>query len=278
MRKPAANRISRGRARRAVRGLYTVCEEARCPNRGECLGERATATFLILGPGCSRDCGFCAVASDPTAPDPSEPARVAAAARELDLNYIVITSPTRDDLHDGGAGQFVETVNAVRRTSPEAGVEVLVPDFGGRSEAVDSVLAPGVGVFAHNVETVRRLYPAVRPDADYDRSLEMLAYAAEKNALCKSALVLGMGETDEEVISALDDMAAAGVSIVAMGQYMRPTTSHVPVARYVMPEDFARFEGAARSAGFSAVAAGPYVRSSYRAAELAERARRTVAA
>lgn len=278
LRKSAADRISRGAARRAVRALHTVCEEARCPNRGDCLGERATATFLILGPGCSRDCGFCAVAKDPTTPDPSEPACVAAAARELGLSYVVVTSPTRDDLPDGGGGHFAETVKAVRRVLPEAGIEVLVPDFGGSREAVDTVLAAGVDVFAHNVETVCRLYPRVRPGADYDGSLGLLKYAAEKGALCKSALVLGMGEDDEEVFSTLDDMAAAGVSIVAIGQYMRPTTAHVAVARYLTPEDFARFEDAARSAGFAAIAAGPYVRSSYRAAELAERARRTVIA
>lgn len=278
LRKSATDRVSRGAARRAVRGLHTVCEEARCPNRGDCLGERATATFLILGPGCSRDCGFCAVASDPTPPDPSEPARVAAAARELGLSYVVVTSPTRDDLPDGGGGHFAETVRAVRRVLPEAGIEVLVPDFGGSREAVDTVIAAGVDVFAHNVETVCRLYPRVRPGADYERSLGLLIYAAGKGALCKSALVLGMGEADEEVLSTLDDMVAAGVSIVAIGQYMRPTAAHVAVARYLTPADFGRFEDVARSAGFAAVAAGPYVRSSYRAAELAKRARRTVIA
>lgn len=258
--------------------MHTVCEEARCPNRGECLGEQATATFLILGPGCSRDCGFCSVAHNPAPPDPTEPARVAAAARELDLSYVVITSPTRDDLPDGGAGYFAETVKAVRRALPEAGVEVLVPDFGGSREAVDTVLAAGVDVFAHNVETVKRLYPRVRPGADYERSLGLLMYAVGKGALCKSALVLGMGETDEEVVSALDDMAAAGVSIVAMGQYMQPSAAHVAVARYLTPEDFARFEDTAWKVGFAAVAAGPYVRSSYRAAEFAARARHTVMA
>jgi lipoic acid synthetase len=278
LRKPAADRISRGAVRRAVRGLRTVCEEARCPNRGECLGERATATFLILGPGCSRDCGFCSVAHNPSPPDPTEPERVAAAALELNLGYVVITSPTRDDLPDGGAGYFAETVKAVRRALPETGVEVLVPDFGGCYEAIDTVLTSGVDVFAHNVETVRRLYPRVRPGADYGRSLGLLSYAAGKGVLCKSALVLGMGEADEEVLSALEDMAAAGVSIVAMGQYMRPTAAHVAVARYLAPEDFARFEDAARSAGFAAVAAGPYVRSSYRAAEFAACARRGVMA
>jgi lipoic acid synthetase len=196
----------------------------------------------------------------------------------LGLSYVVITSPTRDDLPDGGAGHFAETVKAVRRVLPEVGIEVLVPDFDGSREAVDTVLAAGVDVFAHNVETVCRLYPRVRPGADYERSLGLLKYAAEKGALCKSALVLGMGEVDEEVLSTLDDMAAAGVSIVAIGQYMRPTAAHVAVARYLTSEDFGRFEDAARSAGFAAVAAGPYVRSSYRAAELAERTRRSVIA
>jgi len=258
--------------------LHTVCEEARCPNRGDCLGERETATFLILGPGCTRDCSFCAVGDDPSPPDPSEPSRVAAAARDLGLSYVVITSPSRDDLADGGARHFAETAKAVRRVLPKAGIEVLVPDFGGSGEAVDTVLETGVDVFAHNIETVRRLYPKIRPGADYDRSLKLLTYAVEKGSLCKSALVLGMGEADEEFFSTLDDLAAAGVLIVAMGQYMRPTAAHAAVARYLTPEDFARFEGAARAKGFAAVAAGPYVRSSYRAAELTESARRTVIA
>jgi lipoic acid synthetase len=276
LRRPASDRISRGAARRATRGLNTVCEEARCPNRGDCLGERATATFLILGPGCTRDCGFCAIGGEPTPPDPTEPGRVAEAALELGLNYIVLTSPTRDDLPDGGARQFAETSEAVRRVLPGAGVEVLVPDFGGSEEAVDTILAAGVSVFAHNIETVRRLYPNVRASADYDRSLALLRYAFENGALCKSALVLGMGETDDDVVATLNDLAEAGVSIITIGQYMRPTPSRVEVARYLTAEEFARFEAETRRIGFAGVAAGPYVRSSYRAAELLGEARRSV--
>jgi lipoic acid synthetase len=276
LRKPAADRISRGAARRAVRGLLTVCEEAACPNRGDCLGKAATATFLILGPGCTRDCGFCAVGRRTATPDPEEPERVAEAARELGLGYVVITSPTRDDLNDGGAGHFAETVKAVRRALPKAGIEVLVPDFGGNLKSVDTVLAAGVDVFAHNAETVRRLYPEVRAGADYDGSLGILRYASANGALCKSALILGMGETDGEVVSALNDLAGAGVSIIAIGQYMKPTPGHVDVARYLTPGDFTRFEKEALGAGFAAVASGPYVRSSYRAAELTDEARRTI--
>jgi lipoic acid synthetase len=278
LRKPAADRVSRGAARRAIRGLHTVCEEARCPNRGDCLGKAATATFMILGPGCTRDCGFCAVTGRPVPPDPTEPRRVAAAARELDLNYVVVTSPTRDDLPDGGAGYFVKTVESVQRILPDAGIEVLVPDFGGSREAAGNVLAAGVDVFAHNVESVRSMYTKVRTGADYDRSLGLLRYASRKGALCKSALVLGLGETDAEVVSTLNDLANGGVSIIAMGQYMKPTAAHVEVARYLTTEEFANYEAEARAIGFKAVAAGPYVRSSYRAAELADEASRTVIA
>jgi lipoic acid synthetase len=278
LRKPASDRISRGAARRATRGLNTVCEEARCPNRGDCLGARATATFLILGPGCTRDCRFCAVSGELTPPDATEPRRVAGAALELGLNYVVLTSPTRDDLPYGGARHFAETSEAVRRLLPGAGIEVLVPDFGGGEEAVDTVLAAGVSVFAHNIETVRRLYPKVRAFADYDRSLALLRYAFDNGALCKSALVLGLGETDDEIVSTLNDLAEAGVSIITIGQYMRPTPSQAEVARYLTAEEFARFEAEARRMGFAAVAAGPYVRSSYRAAELLDEASRSVIA
>lgn len=278
LRKPASDRISRGAARRVTRGLNTVCEEARCPNRGDCLGDRATATFLILGPGCTRDCGFCAITGELTPPDPTEPRRVAEAALELGLNYIVLTSPTRDDLPDGGARHFADTSEAIRRVLPGAGIEVLVPDFGGSVDAVNTILAAGASVFAHNIETVRRLYPKVRAAGDYDRSLALLRYAFDNGALCKSALVMGLGETDDEVGSTLNDLAEAGVSIITIGQYMRPTPSQTGVARYVTAEEFARYETEARAKGFAAVAAGPYVRSSYRAAELLDKAYLTVIA
>lgn len=246
-------------------GLDTVCLSAACPNLGECFARR-TATFLILGPVCTRNCRFCAVPKGTPRPvDPGEPRRVALAAAELQLRHVVITSVTRDDLPDGGAGQFAATVTAVREALPEATVEVLTPDFRGRPAALEKVMAAGPRVFNHNVETVPRLYPAARPQADYRRSLEVLRRAKEMRPgiLTKSGLMVGLGEREEEVLAVLADLRSAGCDAVTIGQYLRPSKAHLPVREYLTPETFARYRARAREMGFRYVASGPLVRSSY---------------
>jgi lipoic acid synthetase len=263
--------------------LTTVCDEARCPNRVDCF-TRGTATFMVLGDSCTRDCRFCAVNhAAPRSVDPGEPARVAEAARTLGLEFVVVTSVTRDDLQDGGAGHFAATVHAVREALPEAGVEVLVPDFQGRRPSIETVLTSRPDVFGHNVETVRRLYGAARPEADYDRTLSVLEFASRNahdgpaRTAVKSAMMLGLGETRSEVEETLLDLRNAGVEIVCLGQYLSPSDDHLPVARFVPPDEFAELEVVARSMGFAAVAAGPFVRSSYLAEEFAAQAREAAA-
>jgi lipoic acid synthetase len=268
LRRPVADRVSRGPARRAVAGLNTVCQEARCPNRGRCLGEDRTATFLLMGPGCSRDCKFCSVPPGPSPLDAEEPAKVAAAARALDLAHVVLTSTTRDDLSDGGARHFAETVAAVKTEIPDADVEVLAPDFGGAEEAVDTLASSGVAVFGHNVETVPRLYGEARPGADYARSLGVLARAGRTGLITKSALMVGLGESFEELRDTFRDLRSVGVAILAVGQYLRPGERQLPVARFWEPGAFDELAAAARDMGFAAVASAPYVRSSYRAGEI----------
>ena len=251
----------------AAYSLNTVCDEAKCPNRVDCFS-RGTATFMILGDRCTRDCRFCAVRhGDPEPPDPTEPERVAAGAAALDLRFVVLTSVTRDDLPDGGAAQFVATIRAVRERLPGVGVEVLVPDFGGREEDVDTVLEPAPDVFGHNVETVRRLYPDVRIGAGYERSLDVLRRASGRGreSLVKSALMVGLGETREEIDETLSDLREAGVEIAYLGQYLRPSDAHRPVERFVPPEEFDEIRAHALEMGFSWVSAGPFVRSSYEA-------------
>lgn len=249
--------------------LHTVCESARCPNIGECF-RRGTATFLILGNVCTRSCRFCAVAKGTPGPlDPEEPERVAEAAQRLNLKHVVVTSVTRDDLPDGGAGHFAATIGAIRRVLPQATVEVLVPDFQGKEEALDTVLAARPDVLNHNVETVPRLYPSVRPQAHYERSLWLLKRAKEKapGILTKSGLMVGLGETREEVEGVLRDLRGVQCDIVTIGQYLRPSVHHLPVAAYVPPEEFAYYREYALRLGFLGVASGPFVRSSYRAEE-----------
>ena len=250
--------------------LNTVCEEARCPNLGDCFS-RGTATFMLLGDRCTRRCGYCSVATArPEPPDAGEPDRVADAAARLHLRYVVLTSVARDDLADGGATHFAAAVRAIRRRSPRARVEVLVPDFQGQGTALSSVLAAAPDVFNHNIETVPRLFPRVRPQGRYRRSLEMLAAARamRPEQPTKSGLMVGLGETDEEIAAVLGDLRAAGVDIVTMGQYLRPTREHAPVDRYVSPDGFRVLEAQARALGFPTVYSGVFVRSSFNAEEV----------
>jgi lipoic acid synthetase len=253
--------------------LATVCREAHCPNRAECYAA-GTATFLVMGTVCTRNCRFCAVEKGKPRPiDPDEPRRVAEAARRMGLRFVVVTSVTRDDLPDGGAGHFAEVVRAVKGIG--AKVEVLVPDFRGDERAVQQVLAAGPDVFNHNVETVPRLYGEVRPMADYARSLSVLRCASEHGALAKSGFMVGLGETQDEVLAVLADLRAAGVAIVSIGQYLKPGGSNLRIEEFVRPEVFDEYAAAARRLGFRAVASGPFVRSSYRAGLLADEALRT---
>ncbi len=252
-------------------GLHTVCESARCPNKHECWN-RATATVMILGGICTRNCRFCAVATGAPGPvDEEEPERVGQAARSLGLRHVVVTSVTRDDLPDGGAEIFARTIRAVRRECPGAGVEVLTPDFGGQAEALHRVFSEKPDVFNHNLETVERLQGAVRPQASYRCSLEVLRRASESGGpgAVKSGLMLGLGETDAELEQSLEDLRAAGCQALTLGQYLAPSCGHAPVARFYKPEEFKRWGARARELGFAQVAAGPLVRSSYRAGEMA---------
>jgi lipoyl synthase len=251
--------------------LNTVCEEARCPNRHECWN-RGTATVMILGEVCTRSCAFCAVKSGrPEGLDTDEPRRVAAAAKSMDLRHIVITSVNRDDLEDGGSGIFAETIRRVKTELPSCTVEVLTPDFEGNREALSTVLGAGPEVYNHNLETVKRFQPVIRPQANYGRSLQTLKFAAEWNPerqAAKSGVMVGLGESEEEVLEAMADLYEAGVRLLTIGQYLRPSMNHMPVVRYAEPAEFERYAQAARSMGFFAVASGPMVRSSYKADEL----------
>lgn len=248
--------------------LHTVCDEARCPNRSECFG-RGTATFLILGETCTRACRYCAVAHGrPGPPDADEPAQVASAARELGLRHVVVTSVDRDDLADGGAAHFAATVRALRELRPRPTIEVLTPDFRGDLAAVDLVIAARPDVYNHNAETVRRLYPAVRPSGRYSWACEVLAHVARVafGMVTKSGLLVGLGETREEVEETLRDLRDAGCRIVTVGQYLRPGRDQVEVTAYWSPEDFVQIEAYGRTLGLEMVA-GPFVRSSFRAEE-----------
>jgi len=250
--------------------LHTVCQEAKCPNMWECFSQQ-TATFLIMGSRCTRNCRFCSIAQGPAEPpDPAEPDRVAAAARQMGLSYVVITSVTRDDLTDGGAGFFAKTIEAVHRQIPSAKVEVLIPDFQGNAPALQTVLDAHPDVLNHNIETVPRLYPIVRPQARYRRSLQLLSRVQKyASALpIKSGLMLGLGESFEEIRSTLKDLIDAGCRILTLGQYLRPSKAHLPVKRFVPPAEFENWKHTALEMGFTEVASGPFVRSSYHAREL----------
>jgi lipoic acid synthetase len=248
--------------------LHTVCEEASCPNIGECFSH-GTATFMILGEVCTRRCPFCDVAHGrPQPPDPEEPQHLAQTVAALGLRYVVITSVDRDDLRDGGAQHFVDCIRAVRQISPQTRIEILVPDFRGRLEtALDILDAAPPDVFNHNLETVPRLYRAARPGADYAHSLRLLqAFKVRHPGVpTKSGLMLGLGETDEEILEVMRDLRAHDVDMLTLGQYLQPSPHHLPVQRFVTPEAFEAFAEAARQMGFSNAACGPMVRSSYHA-------------
>lgn len=260
---PGNHRADETRGLLAELRLHTVCQGARCPNLCECF-ERGTATFLILGDLCTRNCGFCAIPQGlPAEPDPNEPHRIAEAARRMRLSYVVITSVTRDDLPDGGAAHFAATVRAVNDVGVPR-VEVLTPDFRGSGAAVDVVLAAGPTVYNHNVETVPRLYPRVRPEANYVRSLDLLRRVALSGlSIPKSGLMVGLGETEDEVCQVFDDLAAAGCEMLTIGQYLQPTGAHMPVERFIEPEQFEWYREEALRSGLRWVASGPFVRSSY---------------
>jgi len=250
--------------------LHTVCEEAKCPNRHECWSS-GTATVMILGEICTRSCSFCSVKSGrPPELDALEPRRVAAAAKEMGLAHIVITSVNRDDQLDGGAGIFGETILAVKEACPGITVEVLTPDFEGRLESLETLLRSAPHVYSHNIETVRHLQASIRPQANYGRSLWALKTASEwePGLEVKSGLMVGLGETEDQVYETLEDLLESGVKMLTIGQYLKPTKDHEPVRRFVTPGEFARYEERARAMGFQAVASGPFVRSSYKAETL----------
>jgi lipoic acid synthetase len=247
--------------------LHTVCDEAHCPNVGECWGHK-TATFMLLGDVCTRNCAFCAVAhGQPTTVDPYEPERVAEGVVRLGLRHIVVTSVDRDDLPDGGAGHFARTAEAIKKRVPDCTVEVLVPDFKGDLAAVETVVDAPVDIFNHNIETVPRLYRHVRPGSKYDRSLHLLRHAKERRSelLTKTGMMLGLGEEFDELTTVFADIAATGCNILTLGQYLRPSSSQLAVERYVSPAEFSALRQEALRFGFRHVESGPLVRSSYHA-------------
>ena len=250
--------------------LHTICESAHCPNVGECFS-RQTATFLILGNICTRRCTFCAVKKGHPLPlDEEEPQHLFEAVEKLNLSYIVITSVTRDDLVDGGASQFVKVINILHENREGTIVEVLIPDFHGSAEALNAVVQSHPEVINHNVETVPRLYPDVRPGADYSRSLGLLFMVKNLNSeiITKSGLMLGLGETKEEVVEVMEDLREANCDLLTLGQYLQPSPKHHPVVRFISPEEFSQYRDIGKEMGFIEVAAAPLVRSSFKAAEL----------
>lgn len=271
LRMPTMGDSSAGRVRRIISDLdlNTVCVQARCPNRGHCY-QRGTATFLILGRRCTRNCAYCAIergVARPGPPDPEEPSRIAEAAERLALRYAVITSVTRDDLEDGGALHFARTVSSIGERLPGTGVEVLTPDFRGRIESLEVISDSGPSVFNHNLETVRKLFDKLRPMASYSLSLKVLETFGRisPGTPLKSGIMLGLGEDASDVHETLRDLRNAGVSLVTMGQYLQPTSGHIPPSRFVTPEEFEEYRLAALEMGFADAASGPLVRSSWHA-------------
>ncbi len=273
LRKPGVRFADTLKVRGRIRfsSLSTVCKSARCPNLGECF-QNGVAAFMILGDKCSRDCGFCAVDHGPPSCriDPDEPERVARAAADLKLEHIVITSVTRDDLPDGGAKHFADVIEAIRGHIPSATVEVLTPDFNGDKEAIDTVIDAKPDVFNHNVETVPRLYTKVRPSADYRRSLSLLKRVKDRkpSMLTKSGMMLGLGETTGQVVKVMEDLRRAGCDLLTIGQYLQPSLKNLPVVEYIRPEVFEELAETGMELGFKKVFAGPFVRSSYHAADV----------
>jgi lipoic acid synthetase len=252
--------------------LHTVCEEARCPNLGECFS-KGTATILILGRICTRNCGFCAVEHGvPVPPDEAEPERVAQAVKKMGLQYVVITSVTRDDLPDGGASSFAKTIQAIRSLDQNIRIEVLIPDFYGESSSLEMVLNASPDVLNHNIETISRLYPQVRPQADYKRSLDLLEKSKDlyPHILTKSGFMLGLGEIEEEVIDLLKDLRRVRCDFLTIGQYLQPRADRLPVVRYIPPEEFEEYKKTGEEMGFKSVASGPFVRSSFYASQMFE--------
>jgi lipoic acid synthetase len=273
VRAPISPEYSRTRTLLAEMRLHTVCQEACCPNIGECFSHR-TATFMLMGDVCTRNCPYCAVAHGKVRPlDPDEPRRIAEAVARLGLDHVVVTSVDRDDLDDGGAAHFAETASAILRLRPTARVEVLVPDFKGSHPAIETVIEAPVAIFNHNIETVPSLYRKARPGGNYQRSLDVLAHAADfgkarnRALLTKAGIMLGLGEEQAEVGTVLHDLRAVGCDILTLGQYLRPSLDHLPVERYVTPAEFAELRSAAIALGFRHVESGPLVRSSYHAWE-----------
>ena len=266
------------RLKRLMRGLnlHSVCEEAHCPNIGECW-EDATATFMILGDVCTRNCGYCAIAhGTPVWEDREEPERVGRAVAELGLEYVVITSVNRDDLADGGAAHWAATIRAAHAHAPACRVEVLIPDFLGRKASIDAVIAAAPAILNHNTETVPRLYKVARHGGRYERTLELFrhARATAPGVPLKSGIILGLGEERDELVATMRDLVAAGVSILTLGQYLRPSLQHLPVARYYHPDEFAALAETGRELGFAHVESGPLVRSSYHAKKQADASER----
>lgn len=250
--------------------LHTVCQSAACPNRGECWSA-GTATFMILGNICTRSCGFCNVQTGkPTELDLDEPRRVAQAIKKMNLNYAVITSVNRDELKDGGASIWAETIREVRRINQSTKIEVLIPDFAGNWSALNTVLATQPDIVNHNIETIPRLYKQVRPQAIFERSIELLKSTKDKGFITKSGIMLGLGETKEEILEVMKQWLAAGCDIITIGQYMQPSQSHLPVVQYISPEVFSQFAEIGKRMGFKNVFSGPLVRSSYHANEIAK--------
>ncbi len=270
IRLPTTESFARTRALLDELQLHTVCESAKCPNHWECWS-KGTATFMIAGDRCTRACGFCAVTTaKPLALEADEPERVAEATRRMRLKHVVITAVARDDLADGGAGHFQKTIQSVRALNPETVIEVLTPDFNERDASIEIVLEARPDIFNHNLETVRRLTPAVRSRATYERSLSVIKkikFMAGSTIFTKSGLMLGLGETEEEILTAMNDLRGVGCDILTLGQYLQPTLRHLRVAEFITPEKFQEYGERARALGFLHVASGPMVRSSYHAEE-----------
>lgn len=268
---PDPEALQRMRALLLRYGLNTVCQGALCPNQGECFG-KGTTTFLILGRTCTRNCTFCAIPSEerPPAPDPGEPERIAQAAAELGLKHVVITSVTRDDLPDGGAAHFAETVRALKKNGSQTSVEVLIPDFQGSLAALETVVHSGPDIINHNLETVPRLYPEVRPQADYRRSVHLLQMVKEidPEKITKSGLMLGLGEEPKEVLQVMADLREVSCDLLTLGQYLQPSGRHHPVVRFIPPEEFEELQRRGENLGFRGVFSAPLVRSSFHAAEI----------